>query len=145
MFVTNPIAILGEDTAVEMLRKQGFRILERNWRLGRLEVDIIAKDRHTIVFAEVKARTSTFGNINPEEYVDETKKQHMRIAANAYIKMHRIDDLQPRFDIFGIVVNASEMNVVESHHLPDAFVPRARTITQGSHLPSWRWKKRRYK
>lgn len=142
MFVTNPIGIIGEDAAAKLLSRKGFRILERNWRLGRLEMDIIASNRHTIVFAEVKARTSSFGNYNPEEYVDERKKRNMIIAANAYIKMHRIADLQPRFDIIGVVVNKSTQEVTEEHHLEDVFAPRARTITSGSHLPRWRWKHR---
>ena len=73
MFVTNPIGIVGEDTAADLLRKQGFKILERNWRLGHFEVDIIAKDNHTIVFAEVKARTTTFGDISPEHLDTEEK------------------------------------------------------------------------
>ncbi|MBQ1874941.1 MAG: YraN family protein [Paludibacteraceae bacterium] len=140
MFVTNPIGIVGEDTAADLLRKQGFKILERNWRLGHFEVDIIAKDNHTIVFAEVKARTTTFGDISPEEYVDEGKKRRMTVAANAYVRLHRIDDLQPRFDIIGVVVNPATHEVVERHHLPGVFSPRTRTITSSAHLPSWRWK-----
>ena len=65
MFVTNPIGIIGEETAIDMLRKQGFSILERNWRCGHLEVDIIAKNRQTIVFAEVKARTRQKKDVLP--------------------------------------------------------------------------------
>jgi len=140
MFVTNSIGIIGEETAIDMLRKQGFSILERNWRCGHLEVDIIAKNRQTIVFAEVKARTSTFKRA--EEYVDEAKKRRVTVAANAYIRMHKIEDLTPRFDIFGVLVNATNHEVIECNHLPNAFVPRLRTITAGSYLPKWRWKRK---
>ena len=142
MFVTNPIGIVGEDTAAEMLRKQGFRILERNWRLGRLEIDIIAQDKHTIVFAEVKARTSTFGDIKPEEYVDETKKHHMMTAANAYIRYHQLTDHKPRFDIFGVLVHPDTREVVACHQLKDAFLPAMHTIGSGSHQAGWQWRKR---
>ena len=75
MFVTNPIGIIGEAEASKILEKKGFRILEHNWRMGHLEVDLIAENRNTIVFVEVKARTSTFGDIRLEEYVDENKKR----------------------------------------------------------------------
>ena len=88
-FVTDPIGIIGETEASKMLEKKGFKIVEHNWRMGHLEVDLIAESKHEIVFAEVKARTTQFGNIMPEEYVDEAKKRRMRAAANAYIKYKR--------------------------------------------------------
>ena len=86
MFVTNPIGIIGEAEAGKMLEAKGFHILERNWRMGHLEVDLIAESRKEIVFAEVKARTTTYGGKMPEEYVDENKKRRITAAANAYIK-----------------------------------------------------------
>ena len=94
MFVTDPIGILGEEEAAKMLQAKGFKILEHNWRMGHLEVDLIAENRNEIVFVEVKARTSTFGDKMPEEYVDETKKRRLTAAANAYIKYHRIEKNQ---------------------------------------------------
>ena len=82
-----------------MLEKKGFRIVERNWRMGHLEVDLIAESRKEIVFAEVKARTTTYGGKLPEEYVDENKKRRITAAANAYIKYRKIEKT-PRFDMF---------------------------------------------
>ena len=79
-FVTDPIGIIGEEEAAKMLEKKGFRIVEHNWRMGHLEVDLIAENKKEIVFVEVKARTTMFGDIRPEEYVDENKKRRM-IAA----------------------------------------------------------------
>ena len=58
-FVTNPIGIIGEEEAAKMLNKQGFKVIEHNWRMGHLEVDLIAESKHEIVFAEVKARTTS--------------------------------------------------------------------------------------
>ena len=75
MFVTNPIGIIGEEEASKILKKKGYRILEHNWRMGHLEIDLIAENRKEIVFIEVKARTSTFGDKRPEEYVDDIKKK----------------------------------------------------------------------
>ena len=100
MFVTNPIGIIGEAEASKILEKKGFRILEHNWRMGHLEVDLIAENRNTIVFVEVKARTSTFGDIRPEEYVDENKKKRMIAAANAYIKYKKTENYNQELEMF---------------------------------------------
>ena len=80
MFVTDPIGIIGETEAAKMLEQKGFRIVEHNWRMGHLEVDLIAENKKEIVFAEVKARTTTYGGKMPEEYVDEDKKRRMTVA-----------------------------------------------------------------
>jgi len=138
MFVTNPIAIIGENEAAEILEKKGFRILERNWRMGHLELDLIAENRKEIVFAEVKARTSAFGNKMPEEYVDEIKRKHMVAAAKAYIKYHKIEK-QPRFDIIGIIIDAQTNEITYKNHLENAFLPQTRTISSGSFSGKWRW------
>ena len=141
MFVTNPIGILGEEEAARMLEKKKFRILEHNWRMGHLEVDLIAEDRQTIVFVEVKARTSTFGDRMPEEYVDEDKKRRLAAAANAYIKYLRIEK-NPRFDIIGLVIDPETKEVRYRNHLENAFVPQIRTVGSGSFSGQWRWSHR---
>ena len=141
MFVTNPIGIIGEAEASKILEKKGFRILEHNWRMGHLEVDLIAENRNTIVFVEVKARTSTFGDIRPEEYVDENKKKRMIAAANAYIKYKKTEKT-PRFDVIGVVVNPSTEEITYKCHLEDAFVPQVRTIHANSFSGNWRWSHR---
>ena len=141
MFVTDPIAILGETEAARMLEKEGFRIVERNWRIGHLEVDLIAESRTEIVFTEVKARTTTYGGKMPEEFVDETKRKRMVAAANAYIKYRKIEKL-PRFDIIGILVNAATQEITYRNHLENAFQPQVRTISSGSYSGQWRWSHR---
>lgn len=138
MFVTNPIAIIGETEAAKMLEKKGFKIVERNWRMGHLEVDLIAESKKEIVFAEVKARTSTFGNKMPEEYVDYNKKRRMTAAANAYIKYRKSEKL-PRFDIIGLLVNPETKEITYRCHLESAFQPYTRTISSGSFSGIWRW------
>ena len=131
MFVTDPIGIIGETEAAKMLEAKGFKILEHNWRMGHLEVDLIAASKTEIVFAEVKARTSTFGNRMPEEYVDEDKKRRMTAAANAYIKYHKIEKT-PRFDIIGLIVHPRTGEITYRGHLENAFIPRLRTIHANS-------------
>lgn len=138
MFVTNPIGIIGEAEAAKILEKKGFRIIERNWRMGHLEVDLIAESKKEIVFAEVKARTTLYADILPEEYVDEDKKRRIIAAANAYIKYHKIDK-NPRFDVFGILVDEATKEVTYCNHLENAFFPRVRSISAGSHSGQWKW------
>ena len=131
MFVTDPIGIIGETEAAKMLEKKGFTIVEHNWRMGHLEMDLIATNKQEIVFVEVKARTATFGGILPEEYVDENKKRRMVAAANAYIKYRKIEK-EPRFDIIGILVNPNTNEVTYRRHLENAFLPRLKTIHANS-------------
>ncbi|MBO4454093.1 MAG: YraN family protein [Paludibacteraceae bacterium] len=138
-FVTNPIAIIGETEAARMLEKKGFRIAERNWRMGHLEVDLIAENKREIVFAEVKARTSTFGNRMPEENVDEIKRRRMVAAANAYVKYRQIEK-NVRFDIIGLLINPETQEITYRCHLENAFYPPTRTISQNSFSGSWRWR-----
>lgn len=77
----------GERAAVRFLRKNGFRILDKNWRYGRYELDIVAERQGCIVFVEVRGRTlnslqSGFDSI------DYKKKRAIRYAANAYRRTH---------------------------------------------------------
>ena len=130
MFVTDPIGIIGEEEAVRMLEKKRLRILEHNWRMGHLEVDLIAENRKEIVFVEVKARTSTYGDIMPEEYVDENKKRRMIAAGNAYIKLHR-SDKQLRFDIIGILIHPETLEIAERSHIENAFQPSIKSVNSG--------------
>ena len=60
MKIANPIARFGEDKACEYLKKLGFKIIERNFRRGYGEIDIVAIDKDVLVFVEVKTRTSSF-------------------------------------------------------------------------------------
>jgi putative endonuclease len=138
MFVTNPIGIIGEQEAVRMLERKKLRVIERNWRMGHLEVDIIAENRSEIVFVEVKARTGTFGNNMPEEYVDETKKRRLIAAANAYIRFRKIEK-NPRFDIIGLLVDKDTQQITYRNHLENAFVPHLRTVNSGSYSGGWKW------
>ena len=137
-FVTDPIGIKGEEEAAKMLEKKGYKIIEHNWRLGHWEIDLIAENKEEIVFVEVKARTTMYGDIRPEEYVDENKKKRMIIAGNAFMR-HCRSTKSLRFDIIGIVVDPKTMEVTYRAHLENAFLPTARSITRGSHSPSWQW------
>ena len=137
-FVTDPIGIIGEEEAAKMLEAKGFKIMEHNWHLGHMEIDLIAETKKEVVLAEVKARTSTFGDLRPEEYVDEAKKRRMIIAGNAYVKQKRLNKAL-RFDIIGILVDPQTQEVTYRGHWENAFNPEARTTTAGSHSGQWNW------
>lgn len=137
MFVTDPIGIKGEAEAAKMLEKKGFKIVEHNWRLGHLEIDLIGESKKEIVIAEVKSRTSTYGDIRPEEYVDENKKRHMITAGNAYIKYRKIDK-QLRFDIIGILIDPKTQEITYRCHLENAFHPTIKTVKPGSFSGPWK-------
>ena len=108
----------GEEIAVNFLKNKGYRILDRNWRLGSNEIDIIAADGNFIVVAEVKTRTSNkFGE--PEIAVTKEKQKALIRAANAYVKIKQIDQ-EMRFDIVSIILVKDKEQV---HHIVDAFYP----------------------
>mgnify|MGYP003514124140 FL=1 len=141
MFVTNPIGILGEQEAANILKRKGYRVIEKNWRMGHLGVDLIAENKKDIIFVEVKARTTTFGNKMPEEYVDTLKRKRIIAAANAYIKYKQIEK-NPRFDIIGILIEPRTNNITYSNHIENAFYPEIRTINSSSYSGKWKWKHR---
>ena len=142
MALHNDIGKLGEDIAANVLAQKGLKIRERNWRLGHLEMDIIAEDRQTIVFAEVKTRTTLFGDKTPAAYVDEAKKRHIVAASNACAKHHRIEKAV-RFDIIGILLHPETQEVLELTHYENAFLPPVRTINSRSYS-GWNSKPRRW-
>jgi putative endonuclease len=87
----------GEDLAVAFLKSNNCQILERNWRFGRAEIDIIARSDETLIFVEVKTRsTTTFGH--PAEFVSHSQEQRIAEAASAYME-HINHDWAVRFDI----------------------------------------------
>ena len=102
MAAHNELGKWGEDLAVAFLQGQGYTIIERDWKSGRRDIDIIAKDEtDTIVFVEVKTRRNRlFGE--PEEAIDYRKMQSLQQAINHYIKFRRLNG-NVRFDIISIV------------------------------------------
>ena len=107
----------GERLAAWHLFFHGCRILERNWRYGRCEIDIVARERRTgvLVFAEVKTRSSTdFGR--PLDAVDRHKQRCLIRAAEGYLKSRDGFDVPTRFDV--VEVYTKPFRIV---HLPGVF------------------------
>jgi len=91
-----------EELAVRYLEKKGFQILERNYRCRFGEIDLIARDGRTLVFLEVKYRSSnTCGS--PAEAVTRGKQKTICRVADWYCMVHRVSECQPcRFDVVSI-------------------------------------------
>jgi len=91
----------GEDIAAACLKKEGYRIVERNYRCRYGEVDIIAMDKKDVVFVEVKGRESdTFGS--PEEAVGPAKQKKISKVALHYLQEKGLGDHNARFDAVAI-------------------------------------------
>ena len=106
----------GEDYAARYLEKRGYRILDRNWKWGREELDIIARDGNFIVIVEVKTRHSN-SLADPGTCVNPKKQRILARAAQAYIRYKSMLG-EIRFDIIVIVLNNSNITV---NHVRDAF------------------------
>ena len=95
----------GEDLAAAALKKQGYKILERNYVCPLGEIDLIARQGKTYVFIEVKTRKNDrFGA--PQEAVNSTKQRKLRLLADYYLKQKRLGEVDMRFDVVGITMAA---------------------------------------
>ena len=116
---TKEIGNFGEDKACEFLEKQGINVLKRNFYARCGEIDIIAKDGETIVFAEVKTRLSKeYGT--PSEFVDFRKQEKIMQTALYYLGN---DDTDMRFDVIEVMYKMAGdvMTVTEINHIKSAF------------------------
>jgi putative endonuclease len=101
--VRRQMGAAGEDLAAAALKKQGYKILERNWRSPLGEVDLIAKHGRFLVLVEVKTRrTLNFGG--PREAVSPAKQARLRRLAEYYIREKRLQEMPVRFDVVGIIM-----------------------------------------
>ncbi len=112
--------IVGENEAEVFLQSKGLKIIEKNWSIGKLEVDLIGTIGKYIVFVEVKKRHSKAFR-EPWEAVNRKKQRNIILAANIYLKKSQTD-LEPRFDIVSIVQDGQK---IEIEHIEQAFWPMA--------------------
>ena len=112
----------GEDLAVDYLKKAGYRILHRNWKAGKLEIDIIAENKDFIVFIEVKTRSDDYQE-HPLSAINREKQRSLIFAANNFIQWNNIDN-ESRFDVITVIIKRDNTNQVE--HIEDAFYPTLR-------------------
>jgi len=107
----------GEQLAVNYLINKGYKIVERNWRFQKAEIDIIATKDKILISVEVKTRsTNDFGN--PQDFVTPKKIKLMVSAMNEYI-LNKDLDIELRFDIVAITKDKSSFDI---QHFKDAFL-----------------------
>lgn len=116
----------GEDICAKHLKKQGYKILGRNCRLGRLETDIIATNKTHIIFVEVKTRRVDKNNLTrPADAVNASKRDNLLKFAYYYIKTlpPKHASKQPRMDVCEITVEAvnEKLRVCELNYIENAF------------------------
>lgn len=115
---TSSVGAVGEDVAAAELKKQGYRIIELNFRAAGGEIDIIAEHRGVLVFIEVKSRADeSFGT--PFDAVHPGKQRKIISAAKAFVAMKGFGSKGARFDVVGVELGHSPPKVTI---LKDAFV-----------------------
>lgn len=113
----NDFGNLAEDLATDFLAKKNYKILARNFRFQKAEIDIVTEFENQIVIVEVKARSyNTF--IEPQEAVTKKKIKSIVMCADFFMKERNINK-EVRFDI--ITVLPDEKGVLQINHIEDAF------------------------
>lgn len=113
----NKLGTKGEKLAVEFLQNNGYKILERNWRFKKIEIDIIAQKNNMLAIVEVKTRSSNYFG-NPQDFVNQKKIRLLVEGVNQYVISKNID-LEIRFDIIAIIKTPTQFKI---EHLENAFL-----------------------
>ena len=113
----NDLGKTGEQLAVNYLQKKGYKIIRRNFRYLKAEVDIIVKKDNEIIGVEVKTRTSDYFG-NPQDFINQKKIKLMVLALDYYVTENDLD-VEVRFDIIAII---KQKNAFQIEHLKDAFL-----------------------
>lgn len=115
---THTLGKSGEEIALRYLKKKKYRIVERNFRFFRGEIDIIAHDQKTLVFIEVKTRKSkSFGL--PEESVTPSKQRQIRKIARGFMAQNNLRNTECRFDVISLFIN--KKGEYKINHIQNAF------------------------
>ena len=113
----NELGNVGEERAQAFLRNKGYHILHTNWRIGKLELDIVAKKDDWLVVVEVKTRsTDTFEH--PEEAITSRKIRNLVNATHEYILQFDWRG-ETRFDVISVIPHGELFDIV---HIEDAFL-----------------------
>ena len=108
----------GEKLALQHLENKGYTIINKNWRSGKREIDIIAEDDDFIVFIEVKTRTIDY-QLHPRDAVSVPKQRNIIFAATNLLERNPTEK-EVRFDIISIVIDGRKWDI---EHIIDAFYP----------------------
>jgi putative endonuclease len=107
----------GELLALDYLKKEGFRLLEKNYRSRQGEIDLVVEKGEDIYFVEVKTRRS-FDTVSPYEMISSEKERHLSRVALHYFAKKRVKD---RAGIFALLVVDLSKNRPEFEWIPDIF------------------------
>ncbi len=113
----NSTGAAGESFIADVLKKKGYKLLDRNYKTRFGEIDIIVSDKKYIVFVEVKTRAKG-GLTSPFESVTPSKQKKIILAAQSYLLRNKVN-LQPRFDV--AAVYTEDKKIVAYDYLTDAF------------------------
>ena len=125
---TKQIGDIGEATAAKFLKKNGYKVIERNLHISHNELDIVAihKKQRVIAFVEVKSRTvdddlySRFGT--PASAVSKEKQARTIEAARAFLlKNTKYASLQPRLDVIEVYLKKESLEILNINHIENAF------------------------
>jgi putative endonuclease len=106
------LGTFGEDQACEFLKKKGCKIVERNFRVPRGEIDIIARMGKILLFVEVKTRVSS-DFAQPWESVGFRKRKNLKLAAKSYVQQQASREEEYRFDVLSIIVKEGSLPEIE--------------------------------
>ena len=119
LFSPQPLGRRGEDAAARFLRRLGYVILARGHRDNIGEIDLVAVDGRTVVFIEVKTRTSHDAG-HPADAVDSAKQQRLTRLALSYMKRHDLLECKARFDVVAVTWPAGRSRP-QIEHFKSAF------------------------
>ena len=119
------IGTAGELAACEFLISKGYTVRETNWRMGHLEIDIVAQEANAnlLHIVEVKTRTNT-DYFDPMEAITPKKIRNLVNAANGYISYYELP-MSVQYDVMILEGTEPDFTI---HFFPDAFEPPLRTI-----------------
>lgn len=111
MKLTNlELGAFGESFAASWLVQHGYQILDQNWRGSRVELDIVAKQNNTIIFVEVKTRSSNFSGF-PAEAVTNNKLKNIKSAALQWLEAHETKSHGLRIDVLSLLYTEPNFQV----------------------------------
>ena len=122
----NKLGKEGEQAARDFLISKGYTVRETNWRMGHLEIDIVAQEpaANRLHIVEVKTRTQADSHFDPMQSITQKKINNLVNAANGYVRLYRLP-MTVQYDVMIIIGTPPDFKI---HFFPNAFKPRLRTI-----------------
>ncbi len=119
VLTTSKLGELGEQMACDFLETRGHQILDRNWRGGHLEIDIVSEAADGLHFVEVKARKAPVTTSICDQ-VNSVKQKRISAAALKYLNKKNLSGREVFFDVVSVLFNGQETTV---RYIPQAWIP----------------------